>query len=530
MCCGSTEFNSLYCESEEIKISFAKKLADLDIEKKKAEEYAKLVAETRRGPWERRENAELSGLTSENAEEKTLNAINSTGSAYNVLMLVSWVYKSISDEPSAVKGLQLMCAHSMSGDGCVQLFRHEGVRCILAAYNTHPHIYSIQQSVITITRQLLECNFTRDALIDDTTLLTISFNIGHRNMNEVDLVEHAVASVLQCSRSEVCRREIFRLNIVSYYMIYCKKYSRNANILKHILKLFNWVTSTDQRLLDLYDLGGARTVVKCMERHMNNPAILAPCMVFLTRISSIHPPALEYLVDKQCVPLVIGALKALYAEEVIQLEALKMLQSLSKSEEGWRQISDTRGGWQSIVQGTSQGNALIHSLQGSLHNPGWAIGETPHLPVLERRKLAAAKAMAAKGAVDPKDAWTAHSLRQFMGLSMKHQRLAINLEEHNTTFELLQSLDMLPVPGEEREEWFKRVKEYEAENAISVKDMVQVILDMQRREVKEARMASKADSDAEYVKPVYVMGKKITTKALEEADVDVSQALSGVSL
>ena len=47
--------------------------------------------------------------------------------------------------------------------------------------------------------------------------------------------------------------------------------------------------------------------------------------------------------------------------------------------------------------GTTQGNALVHDLKGSMHNPGWAIGDTPHMPKVDRMKILAAKAAAAKG-------------------------------------------------------------------------------------------------------------------------------------
>lgn len=334
--------------------------------------------------------------------------------------------------------------------------------------------------------------------------------------------------MLQCCREEICRVEVFDRNIVGYYLLYCRQYARAPRILRHILKIFNWISSTNDRLLQLYEQGVASVVLHCMKRHMNNAQILAPCMIFLTRISNIHAPALEYLVQKKAVPLVISALRALYSEEIIQLEALKMLQALSKSPEGWKQISDTRGGWQSICQGTTQGNALIHDLKGSLNNPGWAIGETPHLPQLERRKLLAAQAAAAKGISDPKDAWTAHSLRQFMGLSMKPQRLAINVAEHQTYFDLLQSLDLLPNPGEEREAWFQRLKDYETENDILIQEMVDTVMEMSRKAAKEEKLAMKAEQNGEYIKPVYVLGTKITTKSLEEADMDVKSALKGV--
>jgi hypothetical protein len=265
-----------------------------------------------------------------------------------------------------------------------------------------------------------------------------------------------------------------------------------------------------------------------MERHMSDSDILAPAMLFLTRISAIHSPALDYLVKQKAVPTVIGALRALYSNEVLQLEGLKMIQALSKSPEGWKQISDTRGGWMSICEGTTTGNAQIHTVPGYFHNPGWSIGETPHLPKVARITLEAAKEAALKSHVVPKGNWTAHSLRQYMGLSMKPQRLAINTEEHEEYFELLNTLDLLPLPGEEREYWHIRLNEYEKENDIMIIDMVHTVMQMKSNDRKRDKAKFKQSDTEEYIKPVYVMGTLISTKALEEADVGVISQLEGV--
>lgn len=521
----------MYCESLEAREIFAKEMEAAELERMKAEKYAKFVAEKRRGPWERRE--ELNPEFTHDTElilppQVDPNDPDNPESSANILMLTSWIYKNIEDEMNTIKGMELLLSHANSGEGCIHIFRHNGLRCLLGAQERYPHIFSLQLCCLRLLCQLLECNFTRSALISSPQLMILAFSIGHRHLSQPEMVELSVRCVLQCSREESCRQEIFEKNFVGYYLLYCRQYSRTPAILKHILKIFNWITSSAERLILLYEQGVASVVLHCMKRHMNNSSILAPCMLFLTRLSSVHTPALDYLVRKQAVPLVIDALRALYSEEIIQLEALKMLQALSKSPEGWKQISDTRGGWQSICQGTTQGNALIHDLKGSLHNPGWAIGETPHLPQLERQKLLAAQAAAAKGISDPKDSWTAHSLRQFMGLSMRPQRLAINVAEHQTYFDLLHSLDLLPNPGEEREAWFQRLKMYEKENDIEIQEMVDTVMEMGRKAAREEKLAMQAEQGGEYIKPVYVLGTKITTKALEEADIDVQSALKGV--
>jgi hypothetical protein len=295
------------------------------------------------------------------------------------------------------------------------------------------------------------------------------------------------------------------------------------------MKLLNWVTSTDDRLVSMYEIGGAKTVLKCMERHMERGEVLAPALLFLTRLSKVLPEALDYLIHKKAVSTVIKALRTLYDQEIIQLEALRMLKTLSQSPEGWKQISDTRGGWQSICQGTTQGNALVHDLKGSMHNPGWAVGDTHNMPKVDRMKIMAAKAAASKGLQQSTVSWTSHALKQYMGQSMKPQTLGINVDFHEAYFDLIKTLELLPKSGEEKEYWFIRIHEYERENLITIDEMVETVLKMKKRESIDAKNALLAENNAEYIKPVYVMGMKISTKALEENDIDITAQLNSLT-
>lgn len=49
---------------------------------------------------------------------------------------------------------------------------------------------------------------------------------------------------------------------------------------------------------------------------------------------------------------------------------LKLLQTISRTSEGWKQISAVHAGWQSITAGTVRGDALVHDLPGEFNNPG----------------------------------------------------------------------------------------------------------------------------------------------------------------
>jgi len=288
-----------------------------------------------------------------------------------------------------------------------------------------------------------------------------------------------------------------------------------------VLKTYCWVTNTKERMRAVCDWGAVLVTIKCMQRHITNPRVLAPAIHFLTRASAQYPSAAKTLLDNNAVSTVISAMKALYSNEVLQIEGLKMLQMLSKTKQGWDQISATRGGWQSICQGVTAGDALIHDLPGSFNNPGWAIGDTPHLPLLDRAKQEASKLEAARTREPTRSEWSVKSLLQFMGLPTKEMKLAINNERHECFFSLMTTLGLLPLPGEEREYWFMRTKAWEKANMSSLEEMTETLLALRKKALKLVEEEKKG----EYIKPVYFMGEKYDSSSLLEADQDLMEDL-----
>lgn len=245
----------------------------------------------------------------------------------------------------------------------------------------------------------------------------------------------------------------------------------------------------------------------------------------MARSSKTYTKAAAYMLQNKTVEIVVGAIKALYSDEILQLEGLKLLQMMSRTTEGWNQISAIKGGWQAILQGTVKGNALVHDLPGALHNPGWCIGDTPHLPIVDKARLAVSKATASVTREAPKAAWTVHSLKEFMGLSMKAQTLAVNNEFDENQFQLLSTLDMLPRPGEEMEYYFIRLSEYEKDNSISIEEMVHTLMEMKKAADLKAKKEAENETAKEYIKPIYFMGMKYSAEALDEADVNIVEEL-----
>ena len=322
--------------------------------------------------------------------------------------------------------------------------------------------------------------------------------------------------------------------IFAYMLNFCKSFSGTPSILRSCLKTFNWVATTPERIVEICQSGVVTMILRILNKHVSDGDVVAPAMLFLTRASEQYPPALEIVLHKKAVHLIIKALQALYANEVLQLAGLKMLQTLSKTQEGWKQITDTKGGWQSICQGTALGDSLVHDLPGALHNPGWAIGDTPHLQVTDRIKILNAKTMQVRLGAAPKAAWTSHSLRDYMGIGVTKSKLAVNNEQHDTYFELLSTLELLPEPGEEREHWFQRLKAYEADNSIQLDDMCAAVLEIRKKEAidlkREEKNAAGAVEEESNGKQVFVRGTKITTAFLSTTELTLNELMNGVTM
>ena len=473
----------------------------------------------------------------ETQEEMALKASNAFGNVFNAPMLVSWVYKHLDEELTVRQGLEYMQRHVETGEGCVLLHRQDIMMCLIQVYEQDKDKPHITLYVASILRKLLDCNFTRDSIIngegpgyESTSALRVSFSILHTYMKSSSHVEESLKCVLQCARSESCRNYIVERRIIVYLNEIARMYSKHPEILRSILRTFNWTANTQERLIYVCDIGCIHTVLQCMKRHINDKLVVSPGMQFLARSSRNYPKAANYMLRHKTIEIIVGAIKALYSDEVLQLEALKLLQMMSRTTEGWQQISSIKGGWQAILQGTAQGNALVHDLPGSLNNPGWAIGDTPNLPVVDRAKLEVAKVTASITRAPPKAAWTSTSFKEYTGKSMKAQSLAINNEFDEEYFKLIKTLDMLPRPGEEMEYYFIRIDEYEKENDISMEEMTNTIIEMKKAAEAKAKRDALSEESGELIKPIYFMGQKYSAEELAEQDQNIVEELHATIL
>lgn len=530
-CCGNQNKLGMYCDSIEARMDQASRHETEAKAAREAEEYARFVKEGRRIPWEAAAPREKFEPPSSHVDFDIGAAADNESSTLNCPMIISFTQKFSAEAEPVLRGLRLIKKIVQTGEGCLQCCRHEAPPMMMKVFANHELHDEITLLLVDIWKQLLECNFTRDSLIEDDVVMRAVFAIMLRRMRSEPHIRAGMACLLQCARSEACREYILDNNYLRYYTLFCKNFSKNVDIVRSVIRSFNWVATTNQRLVMLFESECIDTVLRCMKRHPSHSEVLAPAMFVLTRVSSAHPPAAQFIIKRKAIPMVINTLRTLYSNDFLQLEGLKMLRVLSRFQDGWDQISETKGGWQTITQGVAQGDALVHDLPGALNNPGWAIGETPYLSAMEKQQIAIATQNAkanAENRVSLKGAWTTHSLRQFMGLDMKGSTLTINNTEHEVYFEVITTLDLLPKPREEKEDWFKRVFHYERENDIQIKDMVRAIISMRKNKVKDEEEKEAGDEFVdEYVKPIYIAGKRYDQKEFEQSDVDLVQILTG---
>ena len=303
-------------------------------------------------------------------EEMAIEEACTEEGSFNAPMLVAWLQKHHHEEPTTLNGLRFLRKHLSTGEGCFLMHRHGVLHAVIKIHEYYKSQPPIQLLVASVVKQLLDCNFTRSAVVANVNVLLMCFSIAHNHMNSASHVETACKCITQCARSEQCRVAILEHNMLPYMINFCKKFSKNPHILRATLMLMFWLTTNQARLEYACRVHGVNTALQCMKRHASNPKVLSPAILFLARAAQNHPFSMEMLLKKNAAALVIEALKLVHGDDAVQLEGLKLLQIISRTSQGWQQITAVSGGWQSISQGTMQGDALVHDLPGAFNNPG----------------------------------------------------------------------------------------------------------------------------------------------------------------
>jgi hypothetical protein len=84
--------------------------------------------------------------------------------------------------------------------GCRIFQKHSACETVVRAHNHYRTHVQIQQLCINIFKQLLDCNLTRNALIDDSpVLMKVCFNIGHLFMSSASHVDASCRYFANCA-------------------------------------------------------------------------------------------------------------------------------------------------------------------------------------------------------------------------------------------------------------------------------------------------------------------------------------------
>jgi hypothetical protein len=127
-----------------------------------------------------------------NKEMQLMENACSHDSAMNAPMLVAWIFKNVEEEPTLVSGLKYLLMHLNTGEGCRIFQKHNACDTVIRAHHHYRTHVQVQQLCVSIFKQFLDCNLTRDELINNSvTLLRVVFNIAHLFMSSVSHVEAA---------------------------------------------------------------------------------------------------------------------------------------------------------------------------------------------------------------------------------------------------------------------------------------------------------------------------------------------------
>jgi hypothetical protein len=474
-------------------------------------------------------NAQLSSVT--------VAAQQAIDSSFNAPMLISFLLRRYTEDPTVLNSLEFILSHLDSGQGCVLFTRHGVVPVLLRIAEHHTRHAKILLYVLQIFKQLLDCNYTRDMVLGELKekIVDLLFDITYLHMGSIDHVLFGARALMQCTREEVCRTRMMERQVIPYLLIMAKKYMHTyPTLINSVLRICLWFCVSVTNTQYLLEQKAIPYLIKFMKLHLRDRLVLIPAIALLRKFILVIPSTIDTILKHNIVSLVIKALEIIYDNEEIQLEALKFIQIISMTSKGWDQISSMKAAWQKICSGTEKGNVLVHDLPGAFQNPGWVLSETPHLTLLEKLKLTAGENTKTSLDMIIRTNWTSNALREYMGLSMEGQKLAINTEYHDIFFNLLVTLDLLPREEEIRSNWYIRVRTFEKDNDVKVEEMCYTIQEMRRREAIQKKMMAQSqvyvsnETGTEFTaitrKEVYVKGVKIDEKYLQENDMNLNEA------
>jgi hypothetical protein len=266
-------------------------------------------------------------------------------------VLITWINKHLKEEPIMIQAFGFLTKHLDSAEGCNLLFKHGIVDSLLNIHLFFKENPPIQLSIILALKQLLDCNHTRDDVVENVHVLHCCFSIAYFHMNSKSHVEHAVRCIAQCSRFEHCRIVILEKNYIPYFITFCNRFYKISSILRSVIKILNWISTNQSRIEYIVNQRAIQLSIKCIQKHSKNNELILPCLTLLLKCAPVYPFALGVIIKKNFVVDLISILQLAYYDDAIQIHAIKLIQIVAKTSVGWKQISDVKNGWQIICQG-----------------------------------------------------------------------------------------------------------------------------------------------------------------------------------
>jgi hypothetical protein len=80
--------------------------------------------------------------------------------------------------------------------------------------------------------------------------------------------------------------------------------------------------------------------------------------------------------------------------------------------------------------------------------------------------------------------------------------------------------------GEERTDWYARLRQYEEDNTVQLDEMSKTMHAIKLKEIEEEKEKARTFKEIEsQIKPLFVMGSQIKWETLVDADMDVKEKL-----
>jgi hypothetical protein len=254
---------------------------------------------------------------------------------------------------------------------------------------------------------------------------------------------HLSMAIIRRGKSE--RRKSIAVGIVTKLIgVLVRHWTGDARLAADVLRSLAGVALDALGLALVLEQSIVSLTLKIMRAYPRESELQASAVELLARACSSQD-GLRQILAYDGVSIVFEALKSIISDEELQLDGLEMMKLVASDPRGREQLSRTTGAWAWLCQiGIG---ARIHGSRG------WTISEEENL---------------VPGIVCVHTEWTPQKLYEFMCLGREHDSAAKG-PESRAYFEAVKELSLLPVEGENKYDWFSRVREFESASGLDLR-------------------------------------------------------------